>query len=154
MSGKIIQPNPLSYIPSLILLQEHKCTYKTSKICLKRKFDWMGNLDYRKFILSPDCSVKIAPRLPSVNGISVTRKRILKTISYGTVVRIDIYCFQYFSSLYNRSSENNVNSTLTEYCKTQTRKNGRRTRKINRCYSKIVQCTYVISTESPSLDYS
>jgi hypothetical protein len=77
----------------------------------------MGDLDYRKFILSQDCSVKIAPRRPSVNGISVRRKRILKTISHRRVGRMDIYCFLYFSSLYNRPSGNNMYSALTEYCK-------------------------------------
>lgn len=119
MSGKIIQPNPVSYILSLVLVQEHVCiySYKTSEICLKRNLDWIGNLDYRKFILSQDWRVKIALTLASVNGISATRNRILKTMSYGRVVRMDIYCFLYFSSLYNRSSENNMYSTLTEYAK-------------------------------------
>lgn len=144
MSGKIIQPNPVSYILSLVLVQKHVCIHKTSEICLKRNLDWIGNLDYRKFILSQDCRVKIAPRLASVNGISATRNRILQAMSYGRVVRMDIYCFLYFPSLYNRPSENNMCSTLTEYCKMETRKNGRKTRKINMCYSKIVQCTCVI----------
>lgn len=95
MPGKIIQPNPVSYILSLVLVQEHVCIYKTSEICLKRNLDWIGNLDYRKFILSQDCRVRIAPRLASVNGISETRNRILKTMSYGRVIRVDIYCFLY-----------------------------------------------------------